>query len=227
MPSVIRRGWNWCKRFRHRKGYGVHSPADFYFITFVVYERSAYYAYLPLDEQRKKASSLPSYREKTDKLLLRLTNYLQPDAVWEIGTGNGTDACYLAAGKSCPLLTIDEDSEEADAVSATLATYPQITYRRGDIIGLLEEHLAQSALPQLVHLAHTDRYRECFERILPHVSSDTCLIVSHPHADAGKLKWWKAVTTDTRTGITFDLYDIGIIFFDHKRVKQNRIVNFL
>lgn len=30
---------------------------------------------------------------------------------------------------------------------------------------------------------------------------------------------------DSRTGVTFDLYYCGILFFD-KRIKQNYIVNF-
>ena len=37
--------WNWCSRFRHRRGYGVHSPSDFFLITSVVYEKYHYYAY--------------------------------------------------------------------------------------------------------------------------------------------------------------------------------------
>ena len=41
--------WIWLKRFRHRRGYGVHSPFAFAFLTDVVYERNAYYAYHELD----------------------------------------------------------------------------------------------------------------------------------------------------------------------------------
>ena len=34
----LHRIWNWCSRFRHRCGYGVHSPSDFFLITSVVYK---------------------------------------------------------------------------------------------------------------------------------------------------------------------------------------------
>ena len=60
---LARRIWNWCKRFRHRCGYGVHSPSDFFLITSVIYEKLPYYAY----EELKKSNSsrrLLRYREK-------------------------------------------------------------------------------------------------------------------------------------------------------------------
>ena len=39
--------------------------------------------------------------------------------------------------------------------------------------------------------------------------------------------WWKHLQEDERVKLTFDLYDIGLVFFDRKRIKQNYIVNFL
>ena len=47
---LVRRIWNWCRRFRHRCGYGVHSPSDFFLITSVIYEELPYYAYKALKE---------------------------------------------------------------------------------------------------------------------------------------------------------------------------------
>ena len=36
-----------------------------------------------------------------------------------------------------------------------------------------------------------------------------------------------AIVASESTGITFDLYDIGLVFFDKARYKQHYIVNFL
>ena len=46
--SAIGRFWVRLKRIRHRRGYGVHSPFAFNFLTYVVYERGEYYAYRDL-----------------------------------------------------------------------------------------------------------------------------------------------------------------------------------
>ena len=53
------------------------------------------------------------------------------------------------------------------------------------------------------------------------------MVISYPYADKMKTQWWKNVINDVRTGVTFDLYELGIVFFNKKRIKENRIVNFL
>ena len=37
---------------------------------------------------------------------------------------------------------------------------------------------------------------------------------------------WKEMRSDERVGVTFDLYDAGLLFFDKTKVKQHYIVNF-
>ena len=68
----LHRIWNWCSRFRHRCGYGVHSPSDFFLITSVVYEKYHYYAYRVLKE-RGFPAYLPHYRRKVNRLLFFLS----------------------------------------------------------------------------------------------------------------------------------------------------------
>lgn len=78
----------WLARFRHRKGYGVHSPFAFRFITDVIYERHPFYAYCELDTALPLTMRLRQRRGL--HLLLRMSNYLEPknivlphDAWWE------------------------------------------------------------------------------------------------------------------------------------------------
>ena len=52
--GCIRSAWIWCKRFRHRKGYGVHSPFAFNLITWVIYEKLPYYKFPELKRKRKE-----------------------------------------------------------------------------------------------------------------------------------------------------------------------------
>ena len=92
--NLIQRIWNWCRRFRHRRGYGVHSPSDFYLVTSVIYERLPYYAFRPLKERRFEKGR-PHYRRKVNELLFRLVNHLAPKTLLEVGTGDGSSIAYM------------------------------------------------------------------------------------------------------------------------------------
>jgi hypothetical protein len=52
------------------------------------------------------------------------------------------------------------------------------------------------------------------------------MIIVGIHHDKKSKSFWKKVIADHRTGVSFDLYYCGVIFFDHKMYKRNYIVNF-
>lgn len=56
---LLKRPFIWLARFRHRCGYGVHSPFAFDLITNVIYERTPYYAYSSLEAEQKKCRQTP------------------------------------------------------------------------------------------------------------------------------------------------------------------------
>lgn len=226
MGGLLLRGWNWCRRFRKRCGYGVHSPSDFFLITFVVYEKLPYYAYEILRNIRGRCDRKPEHREKADKLLFRIVNYLQPGSLLEIGTGSGISTLYMAEGnKKMKVLTYSDNPYHT--IEDLSGCRNDIVYHDTGLNGFLSMLEASVKKPDLIHIAHTDLYETAFEAVLPYVSSRTCVIVSLPYSDEARKKWWKRVVEDPRTGVTFDLYDVGLVFFDPKRVKEHRVVNFL
>jgi len=52
-----------------------------------------------------------------------------------------------------------------------------------------------------------------------------CVIADIYNSSRNK-KIWRSIKSDSRVFVTFDLYDVGIVFFDSKFNKQNYIVNF-
>ena len=200
--------WIWCKRFRHRCGYGVHSPSDFFLITSIIYERSPYYAYRTL-KKRGFSNYLPHYRRKVNRLLFRLVNYFRPKSLIEVGIGNGASISYMRAASR----TMDSVTLKGRDRDKTLL---QLTKK-------LEELKSVDCL----HIAHTPFYQEVFEDALSYVQPDSWFIIGGIYESQEKRKWWKEVVADERVGITFDLYDIGLVFFNKNRYKQHYIVNFL
>ena len=53
MTLALKRPFIWLLRFRHRCGYGVHSPFAFNLITQVIYENTPYYKYKDLAGKEK------------------------------------------------------------------------------------------------------------------------------------------------------------------------------
>ena len=78
----------------------------------------------------------------------------------------------------------------------------------------------------LLHVAHTPYYKEVFEVVFPYLHERSSIIIGNIYASKEKETWWKSLTKDERVRLTFDLYDIGLLFLDTKRYKQNFIVNF-
>lgn len=226
MVDIILRGWNWCRRIRHRRGYGVHSPSDYFFIANVVYEQQPFYAYNPLHHLRRVVAFLPHYREKVDKFLFRLVNYLQPSVLFEIGTGSGISLRYMTEARAeMSAYTFSDGLQEG--TKRILSSKPSIVYMEGDTAEEMKKLTDKGIVPDLVHIAYTPDYEKVFETLLPFAGSHTCFVIGKPYQNGRKKRWWKNVIKDPRTGVTFDLYDIGIVFFDRNRVKEHRVVNFL
>lgn len=76
--QYLGRALRWFARFRHRRGYGIHSPFAFSFVTGVVYERGRYYAYDALCDIFRAAPHHYGLRWKDCRLIFRLTNFQHP-----------------------------------------------------------------------------------------------------------------------------------------------------
>lgn len=160
--------------------------------------------------------------------MFRLANYLQPACVFEIGTGSGLTARYLA--EACPRATVFSYSDKREeAVERILSARSNITYLSGNFADKINRMLIlQDIKPELIHIADTPDYAYVFDVMSQFADERTCIVIAHPYADEKKKNWWKEeILEDPLVRVTFDLYDVGLVFFDKKRAKENHIVNFL
>ena len=226
--NFLKRLYIWCRRFRHRRGYGVHSPFAYGLLTDVVYEQLPYYAY---DELKAVRRSLPRkavlYPERVDRLLFRLVNCFYPQSVLEVGTGAGLSLCYMAAGR-VSARCVSLPGEEASGVVAAehIDLCENATLVPGPLMETLCTELALEPKVDFLHIAHTGNYAQVFEKFLPHATEKSLVVIGGIHETRAKREWWSRVVADERTGVTFDLYDVGLVFFDHTKNKQHYVVNF-
>lgn len=196
----------WLKRFKYRCGYGVHSPFAFDFITNVIYEKTPYYAYVDIEnelaEQVGRVKREGGHSRKTNCLLFRLVNRVQPQIIIDGGKA-GRTSFYLQAGKKTigyiPLFSED---------MAVLSSIPRVDFL---YIDRPEDLLFVERL---------------FEYGVAHAEPHAMIVIRGIYCSAAMKTFWKRAIADERVGITFDLYDIGILFFDRSKIKQHYMVNF-
>lgn len=202
---ALKRPFVWLRRFRYRCGYGVHSPFAFNLITQVIYEKTPYYKYKELAEKEqayKKGGPGTDESEKVKRLLFRLVNYAQPDTLVDAGTLSAS-SLYLKSGR-----------EAANYISASSASE---LFRREDIV-VDFLYLHNYRQPELVE----EVFDICAARAMP----KSLFVVEGIRYTPQMHVLWKRMKQDERVGVTFDLYDLGILFFDKTKIKQDYIVNF-
>ena len=77
----------------------------------------------------------------------------------------------------------------------------------------------------LVTTMEDDRWPMC-EAFVSSAHERSMLIVEGIYASKKTKMRWNELVNDERTGVAFDLYDCGIIFFDFTKSKQLYIINF-
>lgn len=197
----------WLSRIRHRCGYGVHSPFAFELITCLIYEKTSYYAYQQLEAEERKQKRKSGRRRKSEsgkvkRLLFRLVNRIQPNTIVDVGICSSS-SLYLQAGKASANYTFASELSEL-FLEANVPV---------DFL-----YLHQPKYPFLVEEA----FRICATR----TTRQSVFVINGIYHSKAMKKLWKQLQSDERVGITFDLYDLGILFFDKSMIKQHYVVNF-
>lgn len=193
--------WARLRRFRHRRGYGIHSPFAFQLVTGVIYEKGEYYAYRRLAALRKGTRT--ALRERDDRLLLRLINHHGADSCWVVGHHTELTCKYLQAGRArCRIRST------AEATPTLFHTW-----------------LANGDMPDMVCLIGCRDWHELLRALLPHCH-DRCLVAIegiHRHK-GGRL--WKEAIREEAVRVTFDLYDWGLLYFEKRLNKQDYLISY-
>ncbi len=67
---------------------------------------------------------------------------------------------------------------------------------------------------------------QAYEEAIEHAGQQSVLVLEGIKRGRKERRLWRKAEKDERTGVTFDLYYAGIVFFDKKRYKENYTINF-
>ena len=160
------------------------------------------------------------YGEEVYRLLFRVTDYVHPEVIVEVGTRTGLAACSMALAR--PMGHYVAIGAESMSV---LPIPSHLTLRKGDEMALFSEELQRIGSIECLHVAHTPYYREVVEMALPHVCDKSLFIIDGIRDNAAKRTWWRNLKESPLTGVCYDLGTIGLIFFDKSRYKDTYWIN--
>lgn len=186
----------WFKRFRYRCGYGVHSPFAFNFITGVIFERGEYYAYHTLD------------------------SVFQKGVFWR---HSHLCTCWHFLFRLSNFVRPDFILTDA-AVTQPERAYLVAACQRA--VCIPANRLKEMSGTVLVYIeANPDGLSEILEQICKRTCPCSVLLL---HTTSGKCRaqCTEIIRRSSHCGISFDLYDYLLVFFDRSLYKKHYIINF-
>lgn len=188
-------------RFRHRCGYGIHSPFAWAKVTGVIYERGLYYAYAPLLTAHPMGGGRHDGMTLGDlRLLFRLSNDTHPRRGHiVIQKGLAAPAAYLRSGcESCQWTT-------ADSAKPTLPAAEALDF---------------------VYLDAPEAWPALAQQAVEQLSDGGALVIRGIHRKAADRAAWRRLQAQQQVRVTFDLYEFGLVYVEQRLNKEDYLISY-
>ena len=245
---------------RHRHGHGLHSPFMFRLVSEVIYGKTwsveleaVMKWHKSLKKNREKipvgsfgagshtggkswrrisgVTANSSIHPKYGRLLYRLTQFVQPAEILELGTGLGISTAYLRAGaQNCRMITVEGHSQKSDFAKEAFRKqhFPETQFVNSDFDEFLDSWKPENH-PMMLFIDGDHSYEATmryYNRIASYIRHDTVLVLDDIHWSEGMERAWKSITSDRNSVLTADLFFTGLVFFREGVNRQDFIINF-
>lgn len=248
-------------RLTSKNRHGLHSPFVYKLVDEVIYDREHKPAYDKIEKERdhllvddtyitvtdlgagsrvnknnrKKISDITINALKSPKLaqlLYRLTAFVKPKTIVELGTCLGITTLYLhEAAPNAKVYTLEGCPETAN-VAKKVFSHAGLTDLK-PIVGNFDDTLGDVlGKHEKLDLVYIDGNHQrvatlnYFEQCLPKVHEDTMLIFDDIYWSEGMKQAWAQIKANPRVTVTVDLFWIGLVFFKTGRVKEDFKIRF-
>lgn len=181
-------------RYRHNRGFGVQSPYAYHFVMSVIAEKHSFYAYPAINS----AAARCGYKAARARILFRIANYARPHNIMMYEPCKAAVCAISMARPSVPL----------SVFYATDVSSGRIV-EAGQTFGLFYVGETSACALRVV------------EQALVCAASDSVIIIDGIHRSRETEDWWQKIKQNSTVAVTFDLYSMGILFFDKSYKKQH------
>lgn len=165
---------------------------------------------------------------KRAELLFRITNYLQPDSILEIGTSLGLATSALSLGNLKAKITTLEGCPNTMTIAKTQFQQFGLTNINSEVT---EFNAYLSKLETLnFELIYFDGNHskkatlEYFELLLPTITNETVWIFDDIHWSPEMEEAWKIIKTHPKVTVTIDTFQWGLVFFRREQPKEHFVI---
>lgn len=239
---------HYFRSIRNSKGYGVHSPFAFYFISHIINPKNyyGYYCYESIEHLRMKlfgclqtisnngkettvkSIAIKSASPANDsQRLFRLAHFMKAENIIELGTSLGIGTAYLASSNhNANVISIDHNKHLQNIAqeNSNSLGLKNIRYITGDFDNALEQVLTHKEQLDLVffdgnHKGNaTLRY---YNKLKTKAHRQSVFVFHDIHWSKDMNKAWQTIIQDSLISISIECYNLGIVFFNPEFNKQH------
>jgi predicted O-methyltransferase YrrM len=167
---------------------------------------------------------------KRAKLLFRVVNYFQPDAILEIGTSLGLATSALALGNPKAFVTTLEGCPEtANQCQLQLQKF-NINTVKSIVTEFSTYFKTINNQPETINLIYFDGNHSkkatlnYFESLLPTITNDCVWIFDDIHWSTEMEEAWESIKNHPKVKVTIDTFQWGFVFFRKEQEKEHFII---
>lgn len=212
---------SYIKRWRNKRGFGVHSPFAFHLITEIIREKYPFYNFDIIDEAVKSYCEEENRHITTNKfhILFRLINHLHSNRVLEIGTYNGLSTLSMALcgnEKVIQVLPLKErDYMRIDSLKNQYnLTNIEILSKTNDIEGKYDFIYIHAPIDNLSLL-------ETYKQIKTFAKEDGVILIDRIRKDRQTRKEWKQILKYEAPQMVIDQDKRALLFLDKRLNPKN------
>ena len=161
------------------------------------------------------------------RMLFRVTEFLKPAVMVELGTSLGVSAMYQSAGyANGTLYTLEGCPQTAEKARLNFSQngFENINCKTGNFDDTLPELLNNIIKVDYVFIDGNHTYEATmryFKLIKNHIHENSVIIFDDINWSEGMKKAWLEIKSDPAVSVTLDFFMIGMVFFNGGFTKQD------
>ncbi|WKL44699.1 O-methyltransferase [Flavobacterium sp. ZE23DGlu08] len=171
---------------------------------------------------------------KRAELLFRITNYLQPDTILEIGTSLGLATSALSLGSrsvgiKAKIITLEGCPETAKQAQLQFQKFNFNTIRSEitEFSTYLQNCTLNTEHFSLIYFDgnHSKKATlDYFELLLPTITNETVWIFDDIHWSPEMEEAWEIIKNHPKVTVTIDTFQWGLVFFRREQPKEHFVI---